>query len=115
MSKSIKAALLSGLLFPGLGHLYLKRFLPATILIISALIAIGFVASVILVVAVDISAQIESGAIAPDMITLTETVTEQVHAKRHTTNISVLVLIVLWVFGIVDSYRIGRKQDKPAN
>jgi len=43
MKKSSTAALLSGLIFPGIGHLVLKQYLRGSILVLFALVALSVI------------------------------------------------------------------------
>jgi hypothetical protein len=43
MKKSSKAALLSGLIFPGIGHMVLKQYLRGSVLMFSALAAFSVI------------------------------------------------------------------------
>ena len=54
MKKSTKAVLLSGLVFPGLGHLYLKRWLEGILLTGVAAYAAYLIVSITLGIALDI-------------------------------------------------------------
>lgn len=112
MNKATKAALLSALVFPGAGHLYLKRWVTGVLLAGVAAYAIYTIASVMLRVTRDIARQIESGAASADVETLTQLVTQQLSGSEQATNMATTVLIGCWVIGIVGAYLQGRLQDR---
>jgi len=63
--------------------------------------------------AVQISEKIQRGEIKADITGLTELVEKQmVSTDTLTQNIATTVLVICWIVGIVDSYRLGRLQDK---
>ena len=113
MKRSTKAALLSGLVFPGTGHFYLKRWVEGILLSAAAAIAVYFIASVSWHTAMDIAGQIQRGAVADDVGTITALAEQQLQASEEKTNLATFVLTASWVIGIVGSYWQGR--EKPAS
>ncbi|MCB1704283.1 MAG: hypothetical protein KDI17_05440 [Halioglobus sp.] len=111
MKQSTKAMLLSALLFPGAGHAYLKHWLQAALLSGAAAWALYVIFSVVLSTALDITGQIESGAIAPDAAVISALVTERLEATEGTTNVATVVLAVSWLAGILGSYWQGRNTE----
>ncbi len=112
MTRSIKAALLSGLVFPGIGHMYLKRHVHGMILFVGAASAIYFVVSVAVNTALEVAEKIQSGDVPLDMGTITDLVSQQSSGSEQSANIAMIALVACWVIGIVDSYRQGRVQEK---
>jgi hypothetical protein len=112
MKRATKAALLSALVFPGAGHLYLKRWLTGALLAGIAAYAVYTIASVMLRVTRDIARQIESGAVSADVETLTLLVTQQLSGSEQATNIASTVFIGCWIIGMVGAYLQGRLQDR---
>ena len=113
MKKSLKAGLFSALVFPGGGHLYLKKYIQAALLILVSVACIGVLLSVAIEKAQQISDKILAGEIPLDLTRITAEVTNQVAAggTEHA-DIATYLLLICWVLGIVDSYRIGRILDK---
>ena len=109
---SVKAALLSGLVFPGLGHLYLKRYLRGALLAAGAAALTYFIVSVAVNSAMDIAGKIEGGQVQPDAASISEAVSKASQDAERSTDIATTILIALWLIGIVDSYREGRARDK---
>jgi len=113
MRKSTKAALLSGLVFPGLGHLYLKRWVAGILIAGVAACATWFIVSVTVDIASDIARKIESGAVAPDVNTINSVMSQQLAGSEQAVNIATIVLAVCWVAGVVGSLWQGRSLDEP--
>ena len=91
----------------------LKRYLRGSILIILALGALSVMVTVATRLALATVDRIESGEIPAGMSNLTEIASASVsNADSQITNIAMVVLIVCWLFGIIDSYRLGRASDK---
>lgn len=111
MKRSTIAMLLSGLVFPGAGHFYLKRWIEGALLSGTSAYALYVIISVVWNTAVEITAQIESGAVAADVGTITALVTQQLQATQGTTNLATIVLAACWVAGIIGSYWQGREKE----
>jgi len=115
MSKAIKAALLSALVFPGAGHLLLKKYLHATVLSGASFSVLYLMISRLTEIALQISDKIISGEIGLDVVVITELIAKQsAGPETRLLNIAGVILIIIWLISIVDSYRIGRLQDKDA-
>lgn len=111
MRRSTKAALLSGLVFPGAGHFYLRRWLAGIVLSAAAAVALYVIASVTWHTALDIAGQIQSGAVPDDVATIAALVEQRLEATAGKTNLATLVLGTSWVLGIIGSYWQGRKTE----
>jgi len=113
MSKSIKSALLSALVFPGVGHFYLRKPVAGTVLAGAALASLYVVVSGTLERALQISDKIQRGEVGLDVTAITELVSRQpAGAETQLAGIAAVVFLVVWLLGIADAYRIGRGQDK---
>jgi hypothetical protein len=112
VNKSTKAVLLSGLVFPGIGHVYLKRYVHGVILSVGAASAAYFIVSVAVSTALEVAEKIQSSGVALDMGAIIDLVSQQSSGSEHSTNIAMIALVTCWVIGIADSYRQGRAQDK---
>jgi hypothetical protein len=116
MSKSLKAVLFSAFVFPGSGHLYLRKPVQGSLLVVVSMACVTILLSIALEKAQQISDKILSGEIPLDVARITEEVTN--HAAAGGTqwaDISTYLLLVCWLVGIVDSYRLGRLKDKADN
>lgn len=113
MTKSKKAALLSGLVFPGTGHLILKQYLRGFALLLVALAALSVIVVTAVKQALAIVDRINSGEITVDPATIIEMASMPVSgAGNSILNMASLVFIIVWIIGIVDSYRLGASQEK---
>lgn len=113
MKKPMKAALLSAFIFPGLGHLHLKKYIPAVVLAGTAFAGLYFLIAKSVEAALQITEKIQSGEIQFDAATISELVSGQTAgAESQLLDIALAVLLVSWLIGIADSYRVGRAQDK---
>ncbi|MEJ2422879.1 MAG: hypothetical protein P8101_00250 [Candidatus Thiodiazotropha sp.] len=111
MSKSLAALLWSGLGFPGAGHIYLRRYLFGLILIAAALVALSFLIAPVMAVAQQIADQILAGDLPADPAVISQQVTLKAAELGRTVRIPFWSLIGIWVLGMADAYRIGRKVE----
>jgi len=113
MTRSAKAALLSGLVFPGLGHLVLKHYFRGAVLIVLAVIAISIVVNAAVKQALFVVERISGGEITADVGEITQMIANSTAGGQESIlNIAILVFAGCWVFGIVDSCRLGKKQTE---
>lgn len=112
MKRTTKAALISGLVFPGLGHVYLRRYIVGVALICLAAWSIYTVAQAAIGTALEIAGEIENGSLAMDAGSIGQLVAQRSQEAEQSTNFAAWVLMATWVFGIVDSYRAGRAQER---
>lgn len=113
MKKSVKAALISAFIFPGLGHIYLKKYLVGILLAGISFVSIYYIISNAVEIAMEISKKIESGAIPPDAAAISALVSQQANAANsQLANIATSVFFICWSIAIIDSYRIGVAQEK---
>jgi len=113
MKKPMKAALLSAFIFPGLGHLLLKKYIPAVVLAGAAFAGLYFLIAKSVEVALQITEKFQSGEVQLNAATISELVSEQSSGtESQLLDIALAVLLISWLIGIVDSYRVGRAQDK---
>ncbi len=113
MKRSSKAALLSGLIFPGIGHIVLKQYLRGSVLMLFALVALSVIVTRIYQRALTIVDRINSGDIPVDTGAIAEMVSNSTSgADSFIENIAVVILGACWLIGIIDSYRLGVAQEK---
>ena len=113
MKKSSKAALLSGLIFPGIGHMVLKQYLRGSILMLSALAAFSVIVTRLLQRALTIVDRINTGDVPVETGAIAELVSISASgADSFIENTAVIVLGACWLIGIIDSYRLGVAQEK---
>ncbi len=110
MTRSIKAALLSGLIFPGAGHMVLKKYLRGSVLMLSAL---SVIVSKAIKQALTIVDRINSGESPVEAGAIAELASIPTSgAEGSISNIAALVVGAVWIIGIIDSYRLGIIQEK---
>ena len=113
MKKSSKAALLSGLVFPGIGHIVLKQYLRGSVLMLFALAALSVIVTRVFQRALTIVDRINSGDIPVDTGAIAEMVSNSTSgAGSFIENTAVIVFGACWLIGIIDSYRLGVAQEK---
>ena len=109
MKNSTKAVLLSALVFPGAGHVFLKKYLSGGVLIVFSFIAISYLISKATENALKVVEKIQTGDIPLDIQAITDLISTQ---STGTTDIQLLdiattVFIFCWIIGIIDSYRVS--------
>ena len=115
MKRSTKAALLSALVFPGVGHMYLKKYISGVILMSASFIGIYLMIAKTIESALQIVAQIQNGSVEPDIAAIMEVVSKQpieTGIGVYLIDIATAVFFICWIIGIIDSYRVGGNQDK---
>jgi hypothetical protein len=112
MKKSVKAALMSALIVPGAGHLYLRRHLMGGVLVGATLIALYILVSSALEKAQAITDKILSGEVQPDILAIAELVRNQSQGgDAPLVEFAIPAVIIAWLIGIIDSFRVGRLQE----
>jgi len=114
MKTSIKAALLSALVFPGLGQMYLKRYVRGLIPMVFILTGLGVLivqATVGALQVLDkIQIQLQGGTV--DMNAVSNLAAgSSIHGDPYSSLIS-LGIAGCWVFSVIDAYRLGKEKDR---
>jgi hypothetical protein len=113
MKKSLKGALLSGLVFPGIGQIALKQNTRGMTLICIILVSLGVMIAKGTQIALGVLQEIESKGGILDMQTISSVSESAVSASdSYIMHGSILLIIFCWIFGMIDAYRIGKKQDE---
>jgi len=112
MRNSTKGALYSGLIFPGLGQIVLKRYQRGSIIMIAVLVSmfIFIDKAVGEALAIVNNTQLTGGAISMDSIS---DAASQVSATSSdlVMNVTLVLVMICWILGSIDAYLIGRKMD----
>ena len=112
MNNSLKAAFLSGLIFPGLGQIVLKRYKRGAVIMLTVLVSLSVVVAKAVQHALAILEKIESEGGAISMSTISNAATQASATSGSLTFTPVLLLVTLcWLIGVVDAYSIGKKKD----
>jgi hypothetical protein len=107
MSRPVIAALISALVFPGAGHLYLKRGARALLFLLPTLAAAAVFLGQAFEQATEIAAQIMDGAVAPDPVAIAARL-EQSGGASGVGTAAAVVMLVCWIGAILDAYLLAR-------
>jgi len=109
MKTAVKAALLSGFVFPGVGQIFLKRYLRGLIILIPVLLGLIIIVGIAMVGIMESLKQIEAGA-ADTNTTLTLAAS---YSARNDIVSKVISLFIAccWLFSMIDAYSIGRRKS----
>jgi hypothetical protein len=107
MDRSVKAALLSALVFPGVGQLFLKRPARAMIFLLPALIASWYFANAVLQPIMAIASDLGSGALPFDAFLIQARV-DQTRVDTGMMNLATMVLVLAWIAATIDAWLVGR-------
>lgn len=112
MKRSVKAVLLSALVFPGAGHFYLKKRLRGMVLMVVSVGALCYVIFEIVQRAIVVCEMVIVDQIPMDLMAMTKMILNS-SSRMETVLMSVMswLIGVTWIAGIVDSLMIGRKLD----
>jgi len=108
MSRSTIALLLSALVFPGAGHLYLKRRGRALLFIVPTLVAAGWFIMDATRRASDIVDQIMAGKMDADPFAMAARL-EQAGPTSMLVEVAMYVMLACWIGAAVDAWLLGRK------
>ena len=112
MKSSLRGALLSGLVLPGLGQIALKRYKRGVVLlvVVSASLLLIVIKGVQQALAILEKIELQGGAL--DMGTISNAAIEaSTTSESLVLKLLFLWVIVCWIIGIVDAFRIGRRKD----
>ena len=108
MSRSTNALLLSLLVFPGAGHLHLKRPARALAFIVPTLAAAVYIVRTVLAPATEMANRLIAEGTIPDPLALAAQL-EQSGATSGRVELAVYVLVACWVAAAVDAWLLGRQ------
>jgi hypothetical protein len=108
MKKTTKAVLLSALVFPGAGHLFLKKYTTGATLVGAAIISLYYLITKAVENALQIVEEIQSGDIQLNAVAISELISRQsTGTDTLLLDIATVAIIICWLVGIIDSYRIA--------
>lgn len=112
MSRSTNAVLLSALVLPGVGHLYLKHYPRGIALIAISLACLWVFVDRAMLQASIVLDQVATEGGAVDVGRLSDLIAQTSNGPGSlVVTVASLVLAGCWVIGIVDAYRIARNQQ----
>lgn len=112
MKNSMKGAAFSGLVFPGLGQVVLRHYKRGIALALTVLLSLLVVVVKAARQAFTILEKIEAEGRVIDLSTISSAAAQASTTSDNLVyNFVSLLIILLWIIGIVDAYRLGRKKD----
>ncbi len=103
---------MSGLIFPGLGQIILKHYKRGAVIMLMVLVGMSVFIVKTVQHALDILEKIQSQGGAIRMSTISNAATQASTTSGDLTfNIVLLLVILCWIIGVVDAYRIGKIKD----
>jgi hypothetical protein len=116
MNNSLKGALLSGVIFPGLGQVVLKHYKRGIVLMFTVFASLMVVVIKAVQDALTILEKIELEGGIIDIQTITDAATQAASTiDSRIYKLGFSLIVICWVFGVVDAYRIGKKRDLEGN
>lgn len=110
MTNALKAALLSGIGFPGLGQVYLKEYPRAAVVIIITIAGFGLIIYEAVQIGLVIMEQIASTGSVVSIGTIMDAA-KQAAVSFLTMNLGFLLIIIGWIAGTIDAYKAGKRKD----
>ena len=108
MSRPAVAALLSGLVFPGAGQLYLKRPRRAMLFLVPAAAAARVFVSGVLARVSTLIDQVEAGTIPLDPVAIAAQLEAQ-DGGSMLGSVSAVVMLLAWLLSVADAYRLAKR------
>lgn len=113
MGHALTAAILSAFLFPGSGHLYLKRPLMGWALALTSLAPLSYLGWCLVQAISRMFALIEKQLLPPDFAVLVGYLVDQPFGNNTQWPVlAMYLLLFIWLTGIIDSIRIGRQLER---
>jgi hypothetical protein len=109
MNRSASAALLSALVFPGVGQLYLGRRLRGWLIVLVALAAALYVTVEVVGPVLGLVTEIEDGRLALDPVLIAARLEQQGQAVNPLHTVAMLAMLACWMGATVDAYLLGRQ------
>lgn len=109
MKPEIKAALLSGCVFPGFGQIYLKRYRRGLFFIILVLLGVIVVAGIAAGEALKSlkTVQLKGGEV--DVNAISNIAMGSLAQTGAYVAVLLLLIACCWIYSVIDAYRIGKK------
>uniref|UniRef100_Q0HZC5 DUF5683 domain-containing protein n=1 Tax=Shewanella sp. (strain MR-7) TaxID=60481 RepID=Q0HZC5_SHESR len=112
MKKALTAGLLSAFIAPGSGHFYLKHKRSALVFFSLAVVSLMLLLMQIYQVAQVIALEIQNGTLPLDVGVISAEITQQTQTTMANANELLYGFLVCWLVALLDSIRLGLKQDK---
>lgn len=116
MNHSSKAFLLTALVFPGCGHFYLKKYATGSLFLGISALCFYFILVTTIALAQQVSDKILKGEIPVDFVIISEEIlTLLADNGMHDINTTTICLFSCWILAMIDSFRLGRREDARFN
>jgi TM2 domain-containing membrane protein YozV len=112
MKTSIKAALWSAFVFPGLGQMYLKRYLRGLVPMLLVLAGLGILIAQAVVVALKALEQIDLQGVVMDMKAVSDLAAKSAAGGDSYSSLILLGIALCWFLSIIDAYRLGKEKEQ---
>jgi hypothetical protein len=113
MRKSLKATLLSLLVFPGIGHFVVRRWFRGLLFILPTLLACTFLFTYSLDRALDTVDMVLAGEVAPDTSSIEATLSAPPPEKQaRLLSAATYLILACWLGAAIDAALLGHKYDK---
>jgi TM2 domain-containing membrane protein YozV len=113
MKASYKAALLSTFVFPGVGHLYLKRYWRGLVIMVFVFTGLGYMIWSATVAALNLldDAMVKMQGGTTNLQELSNIVGSKILTTDPYHDAVFYVIVCFWIFAIIDAYRIGKQRE----
>ena len=113
MKISYKAALLSTFVFPGVGQLYLKKYLRGLVIMFLSCIGLSYIIWSATGSAInhldDVMVKMQGGTM--NLQELSDIVRSKLLTTDPHNNFVFYFIVCIWIFAIIDAYRIGKQRE----
>ncbi len=115
MNNSLKGALLSGLVFPGVGQLVLRQYRRGVVMMLAASLALLAITFQAVEQAVRMLEKLNSESGLIDFDKIISAASQASTSSGTLVYYACLLLILLcWIVSVIDAYRIGNQKDTEA-
>lgn len=111
MKTAIKAALLSALVFPGVGQMYLKRYVRGLIPMVLTLAGLGVWIARATVGALDALEKMQREGGLVDLNAVANRAAASSASGDGYFSLIVPMIVVCWLFSVIDAYRLGKGNE----
>jgi hypothetical protein len=109
MNHSLKGALLSAAVFPGVGQIGLKHYKRGVALMLTVFASLCLFVVIAVERALAILDRIQLDGEEVDVAAISNAATQA--SQDYTLKFFLFLIVLCWIVGVVDAYRIGRRKD----
>lgn len=106
MNTAVKAALLSGFVFPGSGQIYLKRYWRGIIMMLLVVLSLVVIIVMATGAALESIKTMQIEGKAADLNAMAKLAARS--STDTASNYWIILIVCCWIFSVVDAYRIGK-------